>query len=157
MINHPTSKPLKCNNFHLRAALLYWVKLSLSALIKPGYAPPTPPSDSALTVAIILVVGVSGSNQLYGTCLESLSSVTRVSVSWMDVFLHGGQMWEPVVRFVLLLICWLVCFTCLTHAFRQVLLTTTGLVTQQFGPCLVDIQISMFLDAFRLVFKNDSP
>lgn len=52
--------------------------LSLSPLIKPRYAPPTPPSDSAVTVAIILVVSVSGSNQLYGTCLESYWFITRV-------------------------------------------------------------------------------
>lgn len=47
VINHPTSQPLKWNNFHPRAALLYWVEPSLSALIKPSYAPPTPPSDSS--------------------------------------------------------------------------------------------------------------
>lgn len=67
---------------------------SLCALIKPSYAPPTPPSDSDVTVAIILVVSVSASNQLYGTCLESYRSVTRVTVSWMDVFIYGVQMWR---------------------------------------------------------------
>ncbi len=145
MINHPTSQPLKCNNFHLRAALLHWVGPSLSALIKPSYAPPTPPSDSAVTVAIILVVSVSGSNQLYGACLESYCSITRVSVSWMDVFIHGVQMWEPGVWSVCLLICWLVHFTYLTlsHALKQVLLSTAALVNIQIGMLLRRWQTKM--------------
>lgn len=105
MINHPTSQPLKYNHFHLRAALLYWAKALLSTLIKPSYAPPTPPSDNAVTVAIILVVRVSGFNQLYGTCLESYCSKTRVGVSWKDVFIHGVQTWQPVMWSVCLLIC----------------------------------------------------
>lgn len=155
MINHPTSQMLKCNHFLLRAALLYWVETSLSALIKPSYAPPTPPSDSAVTVAIILVVSVSGSNQLYGTCLESCCPVTRVGVSWMDVFIHGVQ---PGVWSVCLFICWLVLFTYLTpsHALKQVLLST-GLLTRQCSCFLGNIQITMLSDTDRMVFKTNPP